>query len=337
MPDTPTPVLDAFRQKRSFWLVSHARPDGDALGSLLALRALLTAAGRRAEVLLRDPLPYPYGFLPGAECVRVTPAAPGGLPAPEALVMLECASFARSHITGLEGYFTISLDHHPSARSFANVNWIDQSACAVSEMIYRLARAMAWPVSAAVATCLYTGVVADTGGFIFANTSARTLELGAELARLGAPPHGIAAQMYLAYPEAKMRVLGAALSHLQVAPPLAWMWVEAAELEGLGAGWEDAEGLVNYALGVRGVELAAFFRPAGPADGPGRQRVSLRSAGAVDVCAIAQEFGGGGHRQASGFSLPGAAAGVRDRVLERLRQALQSALAPPRAAGLRGS
>lgn len=333
MAEIPIPVLEAFRSGRRFWLVSHARPDGDALGSLLALRELLTAAGASADVLLRDPLPYPYGFLPGAATVHVAAAAPGRLSRPDALVMLECARLARSHIAGLEGHFTVNIDHHASARPFAAVNWIDPAACAVSEMIYRLARILGWPISPAAATCLYTGVVADTGGFVFANTTARTLELAAELARLGAAPHDIAARMYLAYPEAKMRVLGAALAHLQVAPPLAWMWIGRGELDRLHAGWEDAEGLVNYALGLRGVELAAFFRPASPADGAGRQRVSLRSAGTVDVCAIAQEFGGGGHRQASGFSVRGAPAAVRGRVLARLRQALTAAPAARSQAG----
>jgi phosphoesterase RecJ-like protein len=335
MPEIPQPILDAFRQKRRFWLVSHARPDGDALGSLLALRALLLAAGATAEVLLRDPVPYPYGFLPGAETVRITAAAPAAAP-PEALVMLECASFARTHITGLEGCFTINLDHHASARPFASVNWVDPAACAASEMVFQLARALNWPISGATATCLYTGLVADTGGFIFANTNAQTLALAAELARMGAPPHDIAARMYLAYPEAKMRVLGAALSHLQVELPLSWMWVEEADMARLHAGWEDAEGLVNYALGVRGVELAAFVRPASPADGPGRQRISLRSTGAVDVAAIAEEFGGGGHRQASGFSLEGGSAEVRKRVLARLRAALAPELSAVHAAYGRG-
>lgn len=325
----PTQILEAFGARRRFWLVSHARPDGDALGSLLALRLLLQGAGREAVVLLRDALPYPYGFLPGADAVRVTAAAPADLPPPDALVLLECGSFARSHIAGLEGHFTINVDHHASARPCADVNWIDPAACAVSAMIYRLAGGMGWPVGADTAACLYTGVVADTGGFIFANTTAPTLELAAELARLGAAPHDIAARMYLAYPEAKMRVLGAALAHLQVTPPLAWMWIGAAEMARLNASWEDAEGLVNYALGLRGVELAAFFRPAGPTDAPGRQRVSLRSAGAVDVCAIAQQFGGGGHPQASGFSLAGEPAAVRARVLARLRQALDGAAVPP--------
>lgn len=318
----PSQVAEAFRARRRFWLVSHARPDGDALGSLLALRLLLLESGREPLVLLREPPPYPYGFLPGAAAVRATAAAPVDVAQPDALVMLECASFARSHIAGLEGHFTVNLDHHASARPFAAVNWIEPAACAVSEMIYRLAGELAWPVSSLTAACLYTGVVADTGGFVFANTTARTLELAAELARLGAAPHEIAARMYLAYPEAKMRVLGAALSHLEVTPPLAWMWIGSEELARLRASWEDAEGLVNYALGLRGVELAAFFRPAGPGDGHGRQRVSLRSAGGVDVCAIAQEFGGGGHPRASGFSLPGAPAMVRERVLARLRLAL---------------
>lgn len=310
----PVEIVQALRQRTRFLLVSHARPDGDALGSLLGLRLALESLGKRASVFLRDPLPHPYGFLPGAGSARVAAAAPAG--DFESAVLLECSSLARPHLAGLDGLHSINVDHHASGHSFASLNWIEPGACAAAEMIYWLIQALGAQTTPEIATCLYTGILADTGGFIYANTSTRTLTLGAELARLGADPHGIAATVFMSYRQAKMRVLAAALGHLRIEPPLAWMWVTEEEMRQIPAGWEDAEGLVNYALGMEGVEVAAFFRPAGEQ----RQRASLRSKGLVDVAAIAEEFGGGGHSQASGFSQAGDLETVRERVLKRLQQ-----------------
>lgn len=319
MLEPPASILDALRQREHFLLVSHARPDGDALGSLLGLRLALQAMGKQACVCLRDALPHPYGFLPGAE--SVTTAAHAPVAGYDSAIVVECSSFSRPHIDGLDSLFTINIDHHFSGHSFATLNWIDPSACAAAEMVFRLVRALPLRVTPAMATCFYTGILADTGGFIFANTSARTLALAAELAQLGAAPHAIASTIYMSYREAKMRLLGTALQHLRIETPLAWMWVTEAEMRGLSARWEDAEGLVNYALAMDGVEVAAFFRPAGA----GRQRASLRSKGLIDVGAIAEEFGGGGHRQASGFSQGGSSEEVMERVLGRLRQAIGGA------------
>lgn len=311
----PAAILEALRARSRLLLVTHARPDGDALGSMLGLRLALLAMHKRVGVFLRDSMPHPYGFLPGAGEIQTAACAPADY---ESVVIVECSSLARSHLAGLERLPSINIDHHASGRSFATLNWIEPTACATAEMVYWLIRALPVALSPEIATCLYAGVLADTGGFIYSNTSARTLSLGAELARLGADPHGIAATMFMSYRQTKMRVLACALSHLRIEPPLAWMWVTAEEMQRLGASWEDAEGLVNYALGMEGIAVAAFFRPAGP----GRQRASLRSKGLLDVAAIAESFGGGGHAQASGFSHAGELDAVREVVLGRLRREL---------------
>lgn len=316
-------VLNAIRARQRFVLASHARPDGDALGSLLALRLILQAMGKQADVLVNDEVPPLYRYLPGWESVMVASTVPGA-PVWDAAILLECSSFARTHIEGWDGVFSINIDHHFTGRSFADVNWIDADACATSEMIYHLACAAGVALTEEIATCLYTGILADTGSFSFPNTSAHTLSVAAELARLGANPHRIACTMYLSYPEAKMRMLAAALQNLRVEKPLAWMFVTEADLQRSAAREEDAEGLVNYALGMDGVEIAAFFRPAA-----GGYRVSLRAKDGFEVSQIAEEFGGGGHRQASGFSQPGSLDTVMDRVLGRIRCYLDARCSTP--------
>ncbi len=309
-------IASALQARERWLLTSHARPDGDAMGSLLALRLALSALGKKADVLLRESVPQVYGYLPGAStvtsCAQLTPELAAAY---DGVVLLECGGFARTHIGGVERLFSINIDHHVSANCFASVNWIDPQACATAEMVYRVIHALGTPVTADIATCVYTGIVADTGCFVFSNTTPRTLEVAAELARLGAQPHSIAASIYLGCAEAKMRVLGAALANLKVEPPLAWMYVAEGDFAATGALEEDAEGLVNYALGIRGVELAAFFRPA--ADGG--TRVSLRSKTDLSICGLAESFGGGGHHQASGCRIDAPLEQALQQVLPRLR------------------
>lgn len=311
-------VLHAIQSRQRFLLASHARPDGDALGSLLGLRLILLGMGKQVEILVNGEVPPYYRYLPGSETVRLASTVPPA-PAWDAAILLECSSFARTRITGWQPGFSINIDHHYTGRPFADVNWIDPDACATAEMIYHLACTAGVAITEPIATCLYTGILADTGSFSFPNTSAHTLTVAAELARLGANPHRIACTMYLSYPEAKMRVLAAALQNLRVEKPLAWMWVTEADLKRSGAREEDAEGLVNYALGMEGVEVAAFFRPT-----KGGFRVSLRSKDGFEVSPIAEEFGGGGHRQASGFSQQGSLEAVMQRVLGRIRASLDA-------------
>lgn len=311
-------IAEMFRMREHFLLTSHARPDGDAIGSLLACQLLLRRLGRQTRAVLAQPAPHIYHRLAGASEILCSTRAPRPLPG-EVAVFLECPGFARTHIHDWEGYTTVNIDHHASAHEFADLNWIDPVSPALAVMIYQLSLALEIIPDTEMATCLYTGLLADTGSFVFPNTTAATLEMGAALIHCGANPHRIAESMYLSYSEAKMRLLASALQHLHVKRPMAWMFVSEDEAKRLGMKEEDAEGLVNYALGIEGVEVAAFFRPVGL----GGQRISLRSKGLINVAKVAESFGGGGHYHASGFSQPGSLAGVMEEVLAELRRTLQ--------------
>ena len=305
-------VLDSIRQRDRFVLTSHARPDGDAVGSVLACCQILRALGKDAQVVLSDGVPVIYRPLPFADQVAQTPAVNGRY---DAAILLECDSVARSRLQGLEGRFLINIDHHHSAKPFADVNWIDPAACAIAEMVFRLAQAARVKVTPEIATCLYTGLLTDTGSFCYPGTNAATFELARELVECGADPVRIAQNVYFSRPTSKMKLLGAALSNLHREGALAWMYVTREEVERAGALDEDAEGLVNYALGIAGVEVAVFFRELSSHN----FRVSLRSKGAVDVAAIAEGFGGGGHACASGCCIQGPLSLAAERVLAQLR------------------
>jgi len=233
----------------------------------------------------------------------------------EAAIILECDSVQRTRIQGLEQHFLINIDHHHSSKPFANVNWIDTSACATAEMIFRLAIAAGVQITPEIATCLYTAVLTDTGSFCYAPTNAHTFDLARRLVEHGADPARVAQNVYFSNPTSKMRLLGAALSTLHREGPITWMTVTREDMDRCGALEEDCEGLVNYALGIAGVEVAMFFREI--ADH--RVRVSIRSKGAINVATVAEAFGGGGHECASGFSVEGPVSAAIDRVVVELR------------------
>jgi bifunctional oligoribonuclease and PAP phosphatase NrnA len=305
-------VLKQIEQRERFVLSSHARPDGDAIGSTLACAEILRQMGKRAQVVLRDGVPRVYQQLPFAGSVVQSDHVNGDH---DAAILLECDNLQRTRLEGLEKYFLINIDHHKSGRNFAHLNWIDSSAVATGELVYKLAKAAGVKISPEIATCLYTAVLTDTGAFMFEGTNAHTFELARELVLAGADPAKCARQIYFGHSTAKMRLLGAALSALQREGPLAWIWVTQEQMERVAAKEEDCEGLVNYALAVGDVEVAVFFRELPD----GRFRVSLRSKGRLDVAKIAEEFGGGGHACASGCSVDGPLHAAVENVLAKIR------------------
>jgi phosphoesterase RecJ-like protein len=250
-------VLKQIEQRDRFLLTSHARPDGDAVGSALACCQVLRSMGKEADVVLRDGVPRIYQPLPFADTVVRADRVNGNY---DAAIILECDSIQRTRLEGLENRFLISIDHHVSGRPFAHVNWIDPKAVATAEMVYRLAREAGVKISPEIATCLYTAVLTDTGSFMFEGTNEHTFALARELVLAGADPAHCARSVYFGHSTAKMRLLGAALSNLHREGALAWVWVTTEQMERFGAKEEDCEGLVNYALSIQDVEVAAFFR-----------------------------------------------------------------------------
>ena len=250
-------VLRHIGQHERFVLTSHARPDGDAVGSALACCQVLRSMGKHADVVLHDGVPRIYRSLPFADEVLQADRVSGGY---EAAIILECDSIHRTRLEGLEKHFLISIDHHVSGRPFAHVNWIDPHAVATAEMVFRLGREAGVKFSPEIATCLYTALMTDTGSFMFQGTNESTFALARELALAGADPAHCARGIYFAHSQAKIRLLGEALRNLSVEGQIGYFWVTQKQMERVGAIEEDCEGLVNYVLSIGGVEVAAFFR-----------------------------------------------------------------------------
>jgi phosphoesterase RecJ-like protein len=304
-------VLQEIRARHRFVVTSHARPDGDGIGSALACGQILRLMGKDAEVVMHDGVPRIYQNLPFAD--RAIQA--DSVPANDAVVMLECDSIRRALLEGLERCFLINIDHHAGGRNFAHINWIDPSVMATAELVYRLARVACVPVDRDIATCLYTALMTDTGSFMFEGTNEHTFTVARELVLAGADPAHCARHIYFGHSTAKMRLLGAALSSLHREGTLAWIWVTQEQMRGVGGREEDCEGLVNYALSIADVQVAIFFRELPD----GRYRISLRSKGEVNVSTVAEHFGGGGHKCASGCSVDGPLDIAVARIVARLR------------------
>jgi phosphoesterase RecJ-like protein len=304
-------ILTEIRARHRFVVTSHARPDGDGIGSALACGEILRVMGKESQVVMRDGVPRIYQNLPFADRALKAEAVPPN----DAVILLECDSTKRAQLEGLDSSYLINIDHHASGRDFAHLNWIDSSVMATGELVYRLARRACVPIDKEIATCLYTALMTDTGSFMFEGTNEHTFTVARELVLAGADPARCARAIYFGHSTAKMRLLGTALTNLSREGPLAWIWVTQEQMQRVNATEEDCEGLVNYALSMGDVQVAIFFRELPDQ----RYRVSLRSKGKINVAHVAENFGGGGHKCASGCSLDGPLAIAVARIVERLR------------------
>jgi phosphoesterase RecJ-like protein len=312
MDDTVGAILDVLRRGERFLVCSHARPDGDAVGSMLAMGMMLQQMGKHADLVTADCIPIIYRSLPNIDSIRSVLRVHGPY---DAVILLECDNLERSRVRGLDPFFLINIDHHVSGRAFAQVNWIDREAASVGEMVHRLVKAAGGTVTPEMATCLYTTVLTDTGGFCYGGTRASTFALARDLVLAGADPIRIAQDVYFSTPTSKLLLLGAALGNLKREGRLAWLWVTHQDMVRTCAAEEDCEGIVNFAIAISGVEAAAFMREL-----PERRiRVSLRCKGRLNMAAIATRLGGGGHQSAAGCTLDGPISRALDEILAELR------------------
>jgi phosphoesterase RecJ-like protein len=312
-------IIELLRAEDGFVIAGHRDPDGDSLGSSLALGLALEQLGKRFVVLSADPLFAAYRRLPEADRITVSRAAPAGYPV---AVLMECNETARSGIDGLDGRTIVNIDHHANNPGFGTLNWIDPSVAAVGVMVYRLLVAMGSDITPAIATHLYVAILTDTGSFHYSNTDSEAFRVSAELVEQGVDPAAVAEAIYENVPRDKVRLLGAALSSLIIDPDgrVAAMVLRHDTLA-LSPGKPDTEGIVNQAKAIDGVAVAALFKEVEPHC----YRVSLRSDGTVDVAALAAGFGGGGHPRAAGCMVEGDVDDAKAAVLTPIREALAAA------------
>jgi phosphoesterase RecJ-like protein len=309
-------AIDFILGHHAFALSAHQNPEGDAIGSLLGLTYILRRLGKTAIPYARDPAPANVAFLPGLDLIVRDPDA---LHPADAAIALDCGELER---TGPEfsrfaaGRPLLNLDHHATNNRFGAANWVDPEASSTGEMIVRLARELKVPAPVEAALCLYTAILTDTGSFQFSNTRPETLRAAADMIAAGARPELAADRYYHAKPAAQVLLLARCLATLELAPDR--QWADAAITTEMfretGAGPDAAEGIINVITDIESVKVAAIYRQTGPSN----WKASLRSKGAFDVAALAAGFGGGGHHNAAGCSLPGSLAEVRAAIRRAL-------------------
>jgi phosphoesterase RecJ-like protein len=293
-------VVELIENKQNFAITTHVRPDGDGIGSSLGLCWLLRSLGKSAEVIVRDGIPAAYAQLPGADEIKQIAEVNGKY---DAIFVIECSDLARPGIKGLENQFTVNIDHHATSEHFGTINWIDQTASAVGEMIYNLCKAIGGRITREIAECVYLALVTDTGSFHFPNTTDRTLKVASELVKVGVKPAQISEVVYNSYPWSRIELMRQVLATVQrnESGTIAWMRQTLEMAESSEAVDGDNNGFVNIPLAAKEVEAVVYMREVQP----NAYRVSLRSKGCINVARVAEKFGGGGHKNAAGCRVEG--------------------------------
>ncbi len=311
-------ILAPFRRAPGRALMlGHVHPDADVLGTLLALGAALEACSWRVVYGGPHPAPGLLGFLPGVERYAVLETVEGPF---DVAVLTDCPNPARTE--GLidqaraSASVVVNIDHHPDNKRYGHVNWIDTSAAATGEMVFRLLAGLELPLTPAIATNLFTAIHTDTGSFRYSNVTPATFRIAAELVTAGADPAAVSAAIYERRAADSLRWLGESLARVQVTEDgrVAWLALPAGAVPET---FIESEELVNYPRSIASVRVACLLRERG-----GQVKVSLRGKGDVDVQRIAAKFGGGGHPNAAGFTVPGALDAVTRTVLASVAEAV---------------
>lgn len=324
-------VLERIDAAERIVLTTHVNADGDGAGSEAAVAHWLAAMGKSVVIVNPTPFPAMFQFLiedPARVAAFGSPAADRALADSDLLIVLDTAEPARIGrvARSAAGRTVVVIDHHVRSDSMLDgVMLQDVTACATGELVYDLLEAAELPVPWAqpILEGLYTAVVTDTGSFRFSNTTLRAHQVAGELIAQGVDPELMYRRIYATVPLRRVELLRHALEHLELDPdyPITWITIERGIMERLGTSSEDLEGVVDHARSIEGTELAILFRETSD----GSTKISLRSAGAVDVNIIARQFGGGGHVKAAGALIGEGLAFARPRVLEAARAALRDA------------
>ncbi|MBW1695172.1 MAG: bifunctional oligoribonuclease/PAP phosphatase NrnA [Deltaproteobacteria bacterium] len=304
------PIIQQLKSSKYVLLASHRNPDGDAIGSLIAMGLCLDALNKNITLYNESPIPAVYRFLPSVNRVVRTFDGPATY---DTVVVLDCGDLDRIGALGADTAsrvpVVINIDHHSTNKRFGHLQRIDTAACATAEIIYRIIKELSVTITKQMATAIYTGILTDTGSFRFSNTNRAAFAICEEMVCYGVNPYQIAQYVYGTYSLGRIKLLNLALDSIEISEngKISMMTVTRDMLKETGTQPQDADGLINYARGIKDVKVAVLIQEYtdGKINGgfPSRYHVSLRSDGTVDVGAIAASFGGGGHYSASGFNV----------------------------------
>ncbi len=302
---------ELIQRRTSFVVVSHKNPDGDAIGSSLAMGRILRKKGKQVEIFNATPIPGNFAFLPDADLIK--PLKKGGC---EVLIALDCADFQRTGFSNSvreEMDVVVNIDHHGTNTHFGDINIVDSNAAAVGCLVWQFVKYIDFPVDKNLATQIYAAILTDTGSFRYLSTTPKVLRTAAEILECGVNPWHVASNIYEERRFGTLKLLGFALSTLETYcdGKLALMCVTQDMYKKTITQTKSTEGFVNFARAVKGSEVGVLLRE----DEPSFFKVSMRSKGSVDVSRMAVLFGGGGHKNASGCEINGSLNEVKEKVI----------------------
>ena len=317
-------IREAILGRQRFLITSHARPDGDSIGSQLAMAFALDALGKSVRIVNADPAPDHYQEFPGMDRIEIAQTV--DRPDADAVIVMECSDLSRTGVSGLDGQFIINIDHHAGNRMYGAINWYDLSAAACGEMVFDVIGAVGAPLTTEIATHIYLAILTDTGSFHHSNITPRTFEICRQCVDAGVNPAVMARRVFDSNSFGKLKLIGALLDDMELVDDgrLAVLHLDDEMLHAAGATHNDTEGLINLPLTAREIQAVVFFK----IGTDGQVRVSMRSKYDVDVRKVANTYGGGGHKNAAGFTVSGKVAEVKDEIIGRIviaiREGVQS-------------
>lgn len=315
-------ILEGIRQSRTICVVGHVRPDGDCIGSQLAVSLALQNEGKKVTCWNEDPVPGKLAFL---DPDHVIERPRRGLKF-DCVIATDCASLERLGKTGAcinQRKLLINIDHHASNTRYGDINWVSPREASSGEIIFRFLKAANWPITQPIADCLFTAVSTDTGSFQYPNTRPSTYNVAGELVKRGADLAKICDEVYQSYPLSRAKLLKHVYNKFRLTHDnqIAYFWLKQADYTRTGAQPDDSEGLIDHIRAIAPVVVACLFEEMNPE----LTRISLRSKhDEVNVNEIASLFGGGGHRAAAGARIPGPPLSVQRRVIAAVKRALDA-------------
>jgi phosphoesterase RecJ-like protein len=311
-------IIETVRTNQRFVISSHSRPDGDSIGSQLAMAYALTALGKVVRVVNKDRAPAPLLAFPGVPEIEIADRVEPGF---DVALIMECGSLLRTGVEGLDQGLVVNIDHHPDNASYGHINWFDASAAACGEMVFTLVEALGVPLTETIATHVYLAILTDTGSFHFSSISPRTFDICRRTLEAGVDPVAVARNVYDSNNLGRLRLFGAVLSAMRLSESgrVAIVYVDHEMAREAGGTYEDTEGLINLPLTVREIQAVVFFKQVDTTE----YRVSMRSKGDIDIGAIAKTFGGGGHKNAAGCTVTGAIESLQGVFVAAIERAIE--------------
>lgn len=313
-------ILDEIKGCRSFVIGGHMRPDGDCMGSQLAVAYALKSQGKRVSVWNQDPMPDKLAFLDPKKFLT-TPKSGKKF---DCMIIPDCASYSRlgavsEHVENRR--LLINIDHHGSNTRYGDINWVNARSASTGELIYQLIKQAGWPITPQIADCLFTAISTDTGSFQYPSTRPATYHAAAELVNKGADIAKICSEVYQSHPLSRVRLQRHMYNNFKLTQnnQVAYFWIRKRDYIRAGAVPDESEGLIDHVRDIESVKVACFFEEIEPEI----TRISLRSkVPSINASDIAMSFGGGGHQSAAGARIPGNPRSVQRRVLKAIKEAV---------------